>query len=470
MKPTILHEIFEAKKRRIEKRRRDTDLSNLKDICFKTREKAEKHRLRTALESNGINIIAEIKRASPSKGIINDAIDVAETAHAYQRGGARAISVLTEEEYFKGSMDDLVTVRDSVSLPVLQKDFIFDEFQIYEAAAAGADAILLIVAMLDNEALTHLHGVAEQLGIDAIVEVHDEEEMVRATAIGARIIGVNNRNLKTFDVSLGVSHYLMENAPAGATMITESGIKTKDDVQALKRLGYRGFLIGETLMRSGDPEVTLKALTRTTRVKICGITSFEDADFAARAGADALGFNFYERSPRKIGVERAADLASRLPARILKVGVFVNEDIETILGIVSLVGLDAIQLHGDESPDFVDSLRKNTSAEIIKALRISKDFQPENVQEYHLNTILLDAYSADEYGGTGETFDWEIARRVQDFVPQMYLAGGLSLDNIADAVRLVRPFGIDACSSLEREPGIKNNIKVGAFIDMAKGV
>lgn len=470
MKPTILQEIFEAKRLRVEKRRRDVDLSELKDICIRTREKVEKHRLKKVLEAPGINIIAEIKRASPSKGIINDTIDVAGTARAYERGGARAVSVLTEEDYFKGSMNDLLTVRDSVSLPILQKDFIFDEFQIYEAAAAGADAVLLIVAMLDDETLAHLHRMAEQLGIDSIVEVHGEAEMARATAIGARIIGVNNRNLKTFDVSLGVSHDLIEGAPDGAIMIAESGLKTKDDIQALRRCGYRGFLIGETLMRSGDPETTLNALARVTRVKICGITNFEDADFATRAGADALGFNFYEGSPRNIGVEKAAEIAGRLPADILKVGVFVNEDIKTILEIVSLVGLDATQLHGDESPKYVDSLRQNTSAEIIKAFRVSKGFQPEKVHEYHLNTILLDAYSPNGYGGTGETFDWEIARRVQELVPKMYLAGGLSLDNIEDAIRRVRPFGVDACSSLEREPGIKNNFKVDTFIDLAKGV
>lgn len=470
MKPTILQEIFEAKKLCVAKRRQETGMSKLVADAYDARASREPHRLRSALSGEGINIIAEFKRASPSKGIINDTLNAADVGRIYETAGAGAISVLTEEDYFKGSFDDLRAMRGAVGIPILQKDFIFSEFQIYEAAIAGADAILLIVAMLDDVTLGNLYGIAGELGIDALVEVHNKEEMSRAAAIGAAIIGVNNRDLKTFKVSLDISYDLMKDAPAGAIMVTESGLKTRDDIQSLKRCGYDGFLIGETLMRSGDPEEALKALTGITNVKICGITNFEDADFAVRAGADALGFNFFSGSPRKIEIPDAAKIASRLPAGILKVGVFVNEDIEAVLRIASLVGLDAIQLHGDESPRYVDSLRKYTSAQIIKAMRVSKDFRPEDVQAYHLDTILLDAYSAEGYGGTGETFDWEIARRVRDLIPNMYLAGGLSVDNIEEAVRRVRPYGVDACSSLEREPGVKNNLKVDTFIGLAKGV
>lgn len=470
MKPTILQEIFEAKKLRVAKRQQESDVPGLVAAAYDARASRERNRLRTALSGDGINIIAEFKRASPSKGIINDTLNAADVGRIYETAGASAISVLTEEDYFKGSIDDLRAMRGAVRIPVLQKDFVFSEFQIYEAAIAGADAILLIVAMLDDVTLRNLHGIAGDLGIDALVEVHNKEEMSRAAAIGAGIIGVNNRDLKTFKVSLDISYDLMEDAPAGAIMVTESGLKTRDDIQSLKRCGYDGFLIGETLMRSGDPEEALKALNRITKVKICGITNFEDADFAVRAGADALGFNFYSGSPRKIEIQNAAKIAGRLPAGILKVGVFVNEDIETVLRIASLVGLDAIQLHGDELPRYVDSLRKNTSAEIIKAMRVSKDFRPEDAQAFHLDTILLDAYSAEGYGGTGETFDWEIARQVRDLIPNMYLAGGLSVDNIEEAVRRVRPHGVDACSSLEREAGVKNNLKVDKFIGLAKGV
>jgi indole-3-glycerol phosphate synthase len=195
-------------------------------------------------------IIAEIKRASPSKGVINDRIDVAEVARDYAAGGAAAISVLTEEDFFKGSLDDLRFVKAAVDLPVLRKDFTIEEYQIYEAAAAGADAILLIVTALDEDELLRLRTLAEdELGMDAIVEVHSAEELEIADRIGAKMIGVNNRNLNTFDVSLDVSRELIKHRPEGVLMIAESGLTTRAEIDELRSLGFDGFLIGEALMR-----------------------------------------------------------------------------------------------------------------------------------------------------------------------------------------------------------------------------
>jgi indole-3-glycerol phosphate synthase/phosphoribosylanthranilate isomerase/anthranilate synthase/indole-3-glycerol phosphate synthase/phosphoribosylanthranilate isomerase len=471
MKPTILREIFETKKRRVAGRRENIALPDLMAIAHERRASAESHRLRKVLRGPNINIIAEIKRASPSKGMISEDVDAAATARIYEGAGATAISVLTEEDYFKGSMDDLRSVRAAVSLPLLQKDFIFDEFQIYEAAAAGADAVLLIVAMLDDETLLDLYETAEdRLGMDALVEVHDHEELERARRIGARLIGVNNRNLKTFDVSLDISRDLIDLAPAGAVMVAESGLKSREDIMDLKNRGFNGFLIGEALMRSPDPERTLKDLARTTKVKICGITNLEDALFAVDAGADTLGFNFYEKSPRYIPAGKAADIVKQLPHSTLRVGVFVDEDMDKIISTVATVGLDAIQLHGNETPEFVRTLGSRVSQRVIKVFRVSRDFHPENVMEYDMDTIFLDAYSAAEYGGTGEVFDWEIARQVQELGPKIYLAGGLSPENVAGAIRSVVPYGVDACSCLESAPGLKDNIKVKAFIEAAKGV
>lgn len=253
---TFLEEILELKRFRVEE-------AKSKVQSPKPEPQRPKHLLRNALEtSDGINIIAEIKRASPSKGIINDNIDVAEVARMYENGGAKAISVLTEEDRFAGSLDDLKLARSVVSIPILRKDFIFDEFQIYEAQAAGADVILLIVAMLDDDNLLKLHRLAEEeLGLDALVEVHTLEELERAKAIGAKIIGVNNRDLHSFKVSLDVSRELIKHAPDDALMIAESGLKTKEDLLELKELGFKGFLIGETLMRSGNPQEELRNLT-----------------------------------------------------------------------------------------------------------------------------------------------------------------------------------------------------------------
>ncbi len=260
---TVLDEILALKRRRVAQAKAACDFSELKIKAHQARQSAKSFALSSRLKnSDRIHVIAEIKRASPSKGVINDKIDVAETARSYERGGAAAISVLTEEDKFQGSLEDLKLVRQTISLPILRKDFIFDEFQITEAAASGADAVLLIAAMLDDETLLNLRRLAEnELRMDALVEVHTGKELERAEGIGATLIGVNNRDLHSFEVSLDVSRELIKFAPLGATLIAESGLQTREDLAELKNLGFRGFLIGETLMRSADIEKTLKELS-----------------------------------------------------------------------------------------------------------------------------------------------------------------------------------------------------------------
>ena len=239
----------------------------LSEIIAKKRERvreaktrARPHAFRSALQTDGINVIAEFKRRSPSKGIIRADANLIEVARAYQAGGAVAMSVLTEEDYFAGSLDDLRQVKATVELPVLRKDFIVDEYQVYESAAAGADAILLIVAALHDELLLRLRRLAEdELQMDALVEVHTSEEMKRAAACGAKLIGVNNRDLRTFQVSLETSVRLAREAPSDALLISESGLNNSADLHRLHDAGYRGFLIGETLMRVADPAAALRS-------------------------------------------------------------------------------------------------------------------------------------------------------------------------------------------------------------------
>lgn len=239
----------------------------LQEIIAKKRERvreaktrARPHAFRSALQAVGINIIAEFKRRSPSKGMIREGANPIEIARAYEMGGAVAMSVLTEEDYFAGSLDDLRQVKATVELPVLRKDFIVDEYQVYESAVAGADAILLIVAALDDELLLRLRRLAEdELQMDALVEVHTSEEMKRAAACGAKLIGVNNRDLRTFEVSLETSLSLAREAPGDALLVSESGLNNSKDWQRLYDAGYRGFLIGETLMRAEDPEQALRS-------------------------------------------------------------------------------------------------------------------------------------------------------------------------------------------------------------------
>jgi len=259
----ILLQIIETKKARVAAAKKLRPLAELRDGAMRARQVSGRHALRDALTQNKrINIIAEFKRRSPSKGEIRHHADPVAIAKTYQLGGAVAVSVLTEADYFAGSLDDLRAVRQAISLPILRKDFIFDEYQVYESAAAGADALLLIVAALDGDSLVRLRTITEDdLGMDALVEVHTSEELGRAVQAGARVIGVNNRDLSTFEVSLETSVQLASRTPDGAVLISESGIESALDIQRLRAVGYRGFLIGETLMRADNPKELLEELS-----------------------------------------------------------------------------------------------------------------------------------------------------------------------------------------------------------------
>jgi indole-3-glycerol phosphate synthase len=260
----FLASVVESKRVRLEKSKSHVSFYNLRASAYEARTRATRRAFSNALNNDKkINVIAEVKRASPSKGNLGLNTSVDEVARAYNHAGAAAVSVVTEEDYFHGSLEDLRTVRRSVSLPVLRKDFIFDEYQVYESAVAGADALLLIAALLDDETLVRLRNLAEiELGIDALVEVHTVEEMRRASDAGAMLIGVNNRNLHTFEVSIGTSLELVNEAPRGALLISESGLSTGSQLKRLMSVGYRGFLIGEFLIGSENKEQSLRSIIR----------------------------------------------------------------------------------------------------------------------------------------------------------------------------------------------------------------
>ena len=260
----FLFSILNQKRQRVETAKLSVSPEVLEVMARNARGVAASHALLGALrDESKINIIAEFKRESPSKGEIRRNADPETIAKAYETAGAAAVSVLTEEDYFDGSLDDLRAVRQAISLPILRKDFIFEEYQVYESAAAGADALLLIVAALDDETLTRLRQLTEdELGMDALVEVHTREEMDGARNSGAKLIGVNNRNLGTFAVSLETSAQLAPFAGEHALLVSESGIESADDIHRLYDLGFRGFLIGESLMRADDPGETLRKFTQ----------------------------------------------------------------------------------------------------------------------------------------------------------------------------------------------------------------
>ena len=271
----ILSEIVDRKREIVAQLRADRAVQDFRDRALAMRANATPHRLLRALESNprAVKIIAEFKRRSPSAGTIRDDLSAMEIATRYERGGACAISVLTDEQYFGGSILDLGAIRANTALPLLRKDFIIDKIQIYEAAAAGADAVLLIVAALDDSALARLRATAEdELGLDALVEVQTSEELHRAVKASARIIGVNNRDLRTFRTSLETSERLIAEAPRDRVIISESGLQKPKSLRHLRELGFRGFLVGEALMRAPDPEAALRDLIAATERATLGAT------------------------------------------------------------------------------------------------------------------------------------------------------------------------------------------------------
>ncbi len=470
MNENFLTTIIERKRIRLEQVRAERPIELVRAQAMEIRSRSQPHLFRSALQSDGkFKVIAEIKRASPSKGVIKEVFEPTEIARAYERGGAAALSVLTEEDYFLGSLDDLRSVRAASSLPILRKDFMIDEYQIFETAAAGADALLLIVAALDDSELSRFREIAEaELGLDALVEVHTAEEMRRAKCAGATLIGVNNRNLSSLEVSLNTSIELAPKAPANAILVSESGLRSIDDLKRLQQVGYQGFLIGEALMRAEDPAAALEQLTRPAdgddkvRIKVCGITNLNDARMCVEAGVDLLGFNFYPRSLRYIEPPEARRIIEQLPPGVISVGIFVNEKSpERVERIADEAGVGAVQLHGEETSSYCRALKDRF---VIKALRVRDDFVPEQTSEYKTEAVLLDSFNAKARGGTGESFDWSVAKRTRPFVSKLFLAGGLTPENVTKAIEIVRPYAVDACSSLEREPGTKDEGRVRAFI------
>jgi indole-3-glycerol phosphate synthase len=253
----VLSRIVDSTRSDVERRRREVPLSELEARLADPRDDRP---FSEALTGPGVSIIAEHKRRSPSAGAIRDGATVEEVVCAYERGGASALSILTEHQHFGGSLDDLREARRATRLPILRKDFIVDRYQVYETAAAGADALLLIVAALDLDDLASLFHEATAIDLDVLVEVHDEEELERALELDADVIGINNRDLTDFSVDLNRTFDLLSDVPAGKIVVSESGLYTRDQLEELERVGIDAVLVGERLMRAPDPEEALREL------------------------------------------------------------------------------------------------------------------------------------------------------------------------------------------------------------------
>ncbi|MBF0230408.1 MAG: indole-3-glycerol phosphate synthase TrpC [Desulfamplus sp.] len=476
-----------------------------------------------------VGIIAEIKKASPSKGDIKLDLDPAKYADEYTKAGACAVSVLTERHYFKGSLDDLKAVRDATHLPILRKDFTLSSYQIYEAKAAGVDSILLIVAMLSKEQLRDYVALSRELGMEPLVEINSEWEVDKTLFANAKVVGINNRNLETLKVDLNVSKRVVPFLTEGQIAVEASGISSPDDIQKGLDCKIFNFLVGESIVRAKNTKEFIQSLVnrgstdsnstinpnlaismdryekkmvnginmshRGLMVKICGLTNPEEALLSVEAGADAIGFIFYPKSPRYISPEQASEITRKIPNHIMTTGVFVDDDYKAITKIVKACSLKAVQLHGNESPSLVKQLSADGLI-VIKALFAGREPHLTKAHLYDDAYAILVEYGKGELpGGNGESWNWELAAEAlgsktdksiktkandnndngttlsgkkEKKQLRVILAGGLNPDNIEKAIEMAFPWGVDVSSGVEFSPGKKDIDKVKKLIEQIR--
>ncbi|EED21535.1 anthranilate synthase multifunctional protein TrpC, putative [Talaromyces stipitatus ATCC 10500] len=454
-------------------------------------------------------LMAEIKRASPSKGIIAASVCAPAQARKYAVAGASVISVLTEPEWFKGSLDDLRAVRQSLEgLPnrpaVLRKEFVFDEYQILEARLAGADTVLLIVKMLSVELLTRLYKYSQSLGMEPLVEVNTPEEMKIAVELGSQVIGVNNRDLTSFEVDLGTTSRLMDQVPETTIVCALSGISGPADVEAYKKDGVKAILVGEALMRAkntmqfvsellGGNAALQSSKSLPPLVKICGTRTPEAARVAIEAGADLIGIIQVEGRKRRVSDEVALQISEvvkttprpsssptvdaeasiyfehsakllRNPTRALLVGVFAGQPLSYIIEQQRKLGLDAVQLHGDEPVEWARLIP-------VPVIRKFSPGEPSLARQAYHALPLLDSGT----GGSGELLDLSsvIKELKGNDGLRTILAGGLSPENVAEVIKSLgtsasKVVGVDVSSGVETN-GAQDFEKIRAFISAAKG-
>ena len=382
-------------------------------------------RFRDALAQDGLGAIAEVKRRSPSAGELRPDADPAALAAAFERAGAAAVSVLVDER-FAGSPADLAAARSASSVPLLAKGFFSERAELEELRRLGADAVLLLMRDLDDAQTRKLMAAAEELGLDTLVEAHDAEELRRAVELDAGVIGINARDLSTFAIDRRAQLELVESAPRDRIVVAESAIGARAHGAEAELAGADAVLVGSTLMLAADPAAKLQELLARPLVKVCGLTREEDVAAAAEAGADLAGFVLARETPRR------APSVLPVPETMLSVAVHVGE--------ITDDGADLVQLYarenGHRSRDGVLLRRGREVARVV-------DRAWQEADPGHLD-------------------------RASAAAGRIVLAGGLSPENVHEAIERVRPWAVDASSSLEREPGVKDHDRIRAYVEAAR--
>jgi indole-3-glycerol phosphate synthase len=446
------------------------DFQQLKPLSFK----------QALLRSNS-GIIAEFKRRSPSKGWIHAGANVENIVKSYEASGAAAISSLTDEQFFGGGFTDFRKARSVIrKIPLLRKDFIVDEYQIYQSKAMGADVILLIAACLSPDETFRFTELAHELGMEVLLEIHNEEELAYIRP-NIDVVGINNRDLKTFVTDIRHTIELAHKIPDDYVKISESGLSKPETVIKLRKAGFKGFLMGENFMKTEDPGETLKAFISDIsfklslyparkrvgeryKIKVCGMKCPENSKESAKLPIDMIGLIFHEKSLRYVGNSDAGEWKD-IPTSIRKVGVFVDASREYILEKVRDYGLQVVQLHGKESPELCRSLRSE-GLEVIKSFRVrtSEDLKQTGFYERTCDYFLFDTKTPLP-GGSGKKFDWRILPTYQGQTP-FFLSGGIGIEDATAINRLDLPllYAIDLNSRFETEPGKKDIEKLREFV------
>jgi len=437
----ILGEIVQAKKAELEQRYDGVSLEALRGRAASTNRS-----LRGAMAKPGARFILEIKKASPSLGAIRTGADPALIARGYA-GVADALSVLADGAYFGGSLDDVRAARAEFDGPILAKDFFIDLRQVAEARLAGADAILVMLSVLDDGEAKAMMAEAQRLGMDALVEVHDEAEMRRAIGLDAQLIGINNRDLRDLSIDLATSERL---APLAGErlLISESGVYSRADVERLAP-HVDGFLVGSSLMKSDDPAEAARALV-FARVKLCGLNRPDD--FAHGRAAAFAGLMFIDTSPRAIDRAQAQLLAKLHGPR--PVGVFRDAPVAGVADAASELSLAAVQLHGREDGEYMANLRTR----LPERCKVWKAVAPD-AGAPAADRLLFDNGG----GGTGQSFDWSLLEGRPE-LPQALIAGGIGLHNVREAAAL-GAWALDVGSSVDERPGVKSPEKIAALFE-----
>ena len=444
--PGILGQIAAAKRGELARR-----FDGVSIDALRARAEPAGRSLAAVLAKPGARFILEIKKASPSAGAIKPGADAAALARGYA-GVADALSVLCDTTHFGGSLGDLSAASAQFDGPVLAKDFFIDLRQVAEARVAGADAILVMLSLLDDAAARAMIDEARSFGMDALVEVHDEAEMRRAIALGAPLIGVNNRDLRDLSVDLATTERLASLAP-DRLLVSESGISNRADVRRLSPL-VDGFLVGSSLMRAAEPAQAARELT-FGRVKLCGLNC--GADLSAARPAAFAGFVFVPGSPRHVTAQEAAPLAGvARKAGVRPVGIFRDAPLRIVSDMATIMNLHAVQLHGHEDVEYVRALRRQLpTAEVWTALSVGK----EPLAGRGGDRILFD--NAD--GGSGRAFDWSMIDDNPD-LPRALVAGGIGPAN-ANAAQTLGAYAIDVGSAVDASPGRKSPEKISALFE-----